>query len=44
MWDLIVSVPDRCLSFYFSHDMVLAFIMLMLLCYVHVAIKSAVTI
>ena len=21
MWDLIVSVPDHCLSFYFSHDM-----------------------
>ena len=20
MWDLIVSVPDHCLSFYFSHD------------------------
>ena len=19
MWDLIVSVPDHCLSFYFSH-------------------------
>ena len=21
MWDLIVSVPVHCLSFYFSHDM-----------------------
>ena len=21
MWDLIVSVPDHCLSFYFSHGM-----------------------
>ena len=21
MWDLTVSVPDHCLSFYFSHDM-----------------------
>ena len=20
MWDLIVSVPDHCLSFYFAHD------------------------
>ena len=20
MWDLIVSVPDHCLSFYFSND------------------------
>ena len=20
MWDLIVSVPDRCLSFYFAYD------------------------
>ena len=20
MWDLIISVPDHCLSFYFSHD------------------------
>ena len=20
MWDLILSVPDHCLSFYFSHD------------------------
>ena len=20
MWDLIVSIPDRCLSFYFSYD------------------------
>ena len=20
IWDLIVSVPDHCLSFYFSHD------------------------
>ena len=20
MWDLIVSVPDHCLSFYFGHD------------------------
>ena len=22
MWDLIVSVPDHCLSFNFSHDLV----------------------
>ena len=22
MWDLIVSVPDHCLSFYFSYDVV----------------------
>ena len=21
MWDLIVSVPDHCLSFYFSHTL-----------------------
>ena len=24
IWDLIVSVPDYCLSFYFSHDIVLS--------------------
>ena len=23
MWDLIVSVPDHCLSFYFSYLMIL---------------------
>ena len=23
MWDLIVSVPDHCLSFYFTHSSVL---------------------
>ena len=25
MWDLIVSVPDHCLSFYFSRNFVLLF-------------------
>ena len=24
MWDLIVSVPDHCLSFYFKHQMDIA--------------------
>ena len=25
MWDLIVSVPDHCLSFYFEFNMVVCF-------------------
>ena len=30
MWDLIVSVPDHCLSFYFSHDVAHFLILIML--------------
>ena len=35
MWDLIVSVPDHCLSFYFSTDRYKVVVMMFSICMVY---------
>ena len=41
MWDLIVSVPDHCLSFYLSHRFSIVRIMLALMLYVLIVAHKA---
>ena len=41
MWDLIVSVPDHCLSFYFGSEMVIRSVRLnMLLLFIATALST----
>ena len=41
MWDLTVSVPDHCLSFYLSHRFSIVRIMLALMLYVLIVAHKA---